>query len=102
MKTGFTLQMVEGDAVPITVCESCGEPIRDCAMAWVMWDEGAEPKPEIEVLCKTNGCISKPPYKGFASMELREYLINLCRNAGMVTEEHFHEALEFARMSEEI
>jgi hypothetical protein len=102
MKTGFILQMVEGDAVPTIVCESCGEPIRDCRMAWVMWDEGAEPQPEIKVLCKTNGCISKRSYIGFASIELREYLINLCRNAGMVTDKHFHEALEFARMGEEI
>jgi hypothetical protein len=59
-------------------------------------------EPQIKVLCKTNGCISKPPYIGFASMELREYLINLCGNAGMATEKHFHEALEFALMGEEI
>jgi hypothetical protein len=73
-------------------------------MAWVMWrnllENGQQVNPTI--LCKKNGCNSKPPYSGYPSMELRDYLINLCRNAGMKTEEDFQEAFGFAELADQI
>jgi hypothetical protein len=101
---GFVLRQVEDITAPTLICESCGEVIRDYGLAWVMWSDllrnGAVAKPIL--LCKKNGCNSKPPYIGYASMELGDYLINLCRNAGMKSEQQFREALEFANLGDQI
>lgn len=102
MEKGFILRQAIHVTMPNVVCESCGQIIDDYKMAWVMWPElmmdGATVKPTI--LCKTNGCNSKAPYDGYPSMELRDYLINLCQNTGMRTEEDFHEAIEFTNLSD--
>ena len=101
-KKGFILRQAQGLTLPTLVCESCGDVIKDYKMAWVMWPEllkeGATAKPTV--LCKKNGCNSKRPYDGYPSMELRDYLINLCRNTGMKTEEDFREAFEFTQLSD--
>ena len=102
---GFILQQVELDTAPMLKCESCGDIIRDFGMAWVMWENhklknGESVKPTV--LCKTNGCNSKPPYVGFASMEMRDYLIDLFRNLGVRTKKQLLEALEFSEMMHSI
>jgi hypothetical protein len=103
-KRGLVLQGVDGRTCPVVICESCGEVIRDYGAAWVTWPEipsdGQRHQPLV--VCKTNHCVSKKPYVDYPSMELRDYLINLCRNLGMRSDNDFHEALEFAELSDMI
>jgi hypothetical protein len=105
MEKGFVLRQVGQLTAPAIVCESCGEIISDLGLAWAMWpdhlvSDGASVKPQI--LCKKNHCNSKPPYDRYLSMEMRDYVINLCRNSGIGTEKEFREAFEFARMGDMI
>jgi hypothetical protein len=68
-----------------------------------MWrDVLGEAVTKPTVLCKKNGCNSQLRYIEFASMELGDYLINLCRNAGMKSDEDFRAALEFANLGDQI
>jgi hypothetical protein len=69
-----------------------------------MWPDLLEDGQRVNptVLCKKNGCNSKSPYRNYPSMELRDYLINLCRNAGMKTEKDFQEAFEFAELADHV
>jgi hypothetical protein len=103
-QTGFVLRQVGEITAPTLVCESCGDVIQNLGMAWVMWPEplenGASVRPTV--LCKKNRCNSKPPYDRYPSMEMRDYLINLCRNSGIGTEKDFREAFELARLGEQV
>ena len=86
-------------------CESCGDIISDYGMAWIMWDdakerEGGTVRPTV--LRKGNQCIAKPPYVGFASMEMRDYLVNLFRNLGIRTEEELRGVFEFAELMDSV
>jgi hypothetical protein len=102
---GIVLQHFADDiTAPLILCESCGERVKDYKLAWVMWPSLLAPGQTVKPIfaCKTNGCNSKSPYRDFASMELGEYLINLCRNAGMKSEGEFREALELARLADSV
>lgn len=102
---GFVLRVVKHMTAPMLVCESCGETITDFGWAWVVWDdvklsEGKSVRPVV--VCKKNGCNVKPPFVGYASMEMQEYLVNLCRNTGLKTEEQFREAFEFVELADQV
>src|ERR1700690_3237353 len=102
---GFVLQETKLDSCPVLVCESCGGIIRDYRMAWVMWDATKVREGDIirpVVLCKGNQCVTKSPYIGYASMEMRDYLVNLSRNLGIRTGDDLREALQFAEMMDSI
>lgn len=104
---GLVLQQVKFDTAPMLVCEGCGEVIRDYGLAWVMWDakklkDGQTVRPVVLCKPKINGCNSKPEYLDFASMEMRDFLINLCRNSGMKTENDVNEAFAFTEMMDRI
>ena len=105
MTRGIVLQGQEnGDTAPLIVCESCGERIQDVQLAWVMWRNLQQPDQSTKpaILCKKNHCNAKPEYADFASMELRDFLIDLCRNVGMRQEKDFHEALEMAHLADQL
>jgi len=102
---GFILRQVDHLTAPTIVCEGCGEIINDYQLAWVVWSkeelkDGERTK--ALVVCKKNRCNSKQPYRDFPSMEMRDYLINLCRNAGVKTEQQFREAFEFTQLADNI
>jgi hypothetical protein len=101
---GIVLRQYDDETAPVIVCELCGEVVRDYRLAWAMWPsllaQGQTVKPVF--LCKANQCVSKPPYRDFASMELGSYLIDLCRNMGMKSVADFREALELSEIGDRI
>lgn len=101
MNRGILLQETESGTAPVIMCDSCGERIKDYGMAWVMWKEPAKLHKPL-ILCKQNRCNAKPEYLDFASMELRDFLINLCRNVGMESKKDFQEALLSAHVGDSI
>lgn len=80
------------------VCEKCGSVITDYRMAGVVWDraflnDGRE-QSNVIVLCKTNGCLTAPPYDRHFWMEVRTYFLWLLQNSGLKTEAQMHKEWE--------
>ena len=103
---GVVLQQGKSETGPVLLCENCGERITEYGMAWVMWNNAKlQPGERIKpiILCKKNHCNSRPPYDRYVcSMEMRDFLVNLCRNLGITNEVQFREALEATLMMEQI
>lgn len=103
---GFVVQMKDGRQCPTMVCELCGESITDYRMAGAVWDERGEFENwtfrRVTVLCKENGCLSKPPYKGLPWQEMRDYLLWLAYNSGLKTEAQVREAWKEAEIMSNI
>jgi hypothetical protein len=99
---GIVLQQTNFVIAPMLICDGCGEVIRDYHLACVMWDDklknGQTVRPKIVCKARMNGCYTKGEYLGFESMELGDFIINLCRNLGMRTKEDFCEAFDFAEL----
>jgi hypothetical protein len=90
---GFQISFEGGRTHPVAVCETCGEVITNYANAGVVWDEYKEgQRAAVTVLCKSNRCLSKPPYSGRPSMEFRDFLVWIAFNSGMNSEAKIREA----------
>jgi len=94
---GFILLHEDGQTIPAMACETCGEIIKDYRQAGVVWNREDEPRSRVTVLCKTNHCLSKPPYKDKPWQELRDYMVFMAHNTGLKTEADIRGTWESAK-----
>lgn len=63
--------------------------ITDYKSAGVIWTKHTAIDPiAVKVLCKENGCLTKPPYEFLPWLEMRDYLLYLASNCGLSVNEH--------------
>jgi hypothetical protein len=80
------MELVDQKRCPIIRCAGCGERITDPRMAGVVWGSGdsTDTAPSaVTILCKTNHCLMRPPWRHLPWEQLDIWLVHLTDNARM-------------------